>query len=201
MIKVCTMDEGAVLAAARKGDRAAFAELVKAHQRRAYAAAYGFVGNRDDAMDLAQDAFVRAYRAMHRFDPSMPFYPWLYQIIRNTCLNHLKRKKRRGERSLDEMVEQGYDVHEDGRTPAGEAELTDLKHGLSHALRELSAEQQEIIRLRHMMDLSYGEIAETLGVPQGTVMSRLHAARKNLKRALESQHADEANKSAAAEVL
>jgi RNA polymerase sigma-70 factor (ECF subfamily) len=200
MIKVCTMDEGAVLAAARKGDRAAFAELVKAHQRRAYAAAYGFVGNRDDAMDLAQDAFVRAYRAMHRFDPSMPFYPWLYQIIRNTCLNHLKRKKRRGEQSLDELVEQGYDVHEEGRTPSGEAELSDLKHGLAHALQELSSDQQEIIRLRHMMDLSYGEIAETLGVPQGTVMSRLHAARKNLKRALEAQ-AEAANKSAAVEVL
>lgn len=194
------MDEGAVVAAAHRGDRAAFAELVKTYQRRAYAAAYGYVGNREDAMDLAQDAFARAYRAMHRFDPEMPFYPWLHQIVRNVCLNFLKRKRRRGEQSLDELMDQGFDARDDNRTPTGEAELVDLKHHLAVALKELSPDQQEIIRLRHLLDLSYAEIAESLGVPQGTVMSRLHAARKNLKKVL-GELEGEANKPAAQEVL
>lgn len=195
------MDEGVVVAAARNGDRAAFAELVKLYQRRAYAAAYGIVGNRDDAMDLAQDAFVRAYRAMHRFDPAMPFYPWLHQIIRNTCLNHLKRRKRRGEQSLDAMMEQGYDALEEGRGPEGDAELRDLKGQLGRALERLTPDQQEIIRLRHLMDLSYAEIAETLGIPSGTVMSRLHAARKNLKEAIERDASAQTNKPTPLEVV
>jgi RNA polymerase sigma-70 factor (ECF subfamily) len=193
------MEEAAVLAAARKGDRAAFAELVKTHQRRAYATAYSYVGNRDDALDVAQDAFVRAFRAMHRFDPEMPFFPWLAQIIRNTSLNHLKRKRRRGEQSLDALVEEGYDAREDGRGPGGEAELADLKRHLRDAMQKLTPDQQEIIRLRHMMDLSYTEISATLGVPQGTVMSRLYSARKNLKLALEELGAG-ANILATAEV-
>ena len=195
------MNEGVVVAAARDGDRAAFAELVRIYQRRAFAAAYAIVGNRDDAMDLAQDSFVRAFRAMHRFDPAMPFYPWLHQIVRNTCLNHLKRRKRRGEQSLDAMMEEGFDAVESGRGPQGEAELVDLQGALSRALSKLSPEQQEIIRLRHLLDLSYAEIAESLGIPSGTVMSRLHAARKNLKEAVEKEAAKGVNKAAALEVV
>lgn len=174
-----------MVGAARKGDRAAFGALVKAYQRRAYAAAYGIVGNRDDALDLAQESFVRAYRAMHRFDPALPFYPWLHQIVRNTCLNHLKRKKRRGEQSLDAMMEQGYDAREDNPGADEAVELDEVKRQVATAMKALSHEHREILRLRHMLDLSYGEIASMLDVPIGTVMSRLHAARKALKRAVE----------------
>lgn len=195
------MNEGVVIAAARNGDRQAFAELVTLYQRRAYAAAYAIVGNRDDALDLAQDAFVRAYRAMHRFDPAMPFYPWLHQIVRNTCLNHLKRKKRRGEQSLDALMEQGYDAAEDGRGPQEDAELRELKLHIHEAMEKLTPDQQEIIRLRHLLDLSYTEISDSLGIPLGTVMSRLHAARKSLKRAMEEATATDANKVEAAGVV
>jgi RNA polymerase sigma-70 factor (ECF subfamily) len=187
MTQAATIDEGPIVAAARKGDRAAFGALVKAYQRRAYAAAYGIVGNRDDALDLAQESFVRAYRAMHRFDPAMPFYPWLHQIVRNTCLNHLKRKKRRGEQSLDEMMEQGYDAREEDPSASEAMQQDDIKRQVAAAMTQLSMEHREILRLRHMMDLSYAEIASMLNIPIGTVMSRLHAARKALKKVIEAE--------------
>lgn len=180
-------DESGVLLRAKRGDRAAFGELVKQHQRRAYAAAYALVGNRDEALDLAQDAFVRAYRAMGRFDTTMPFYPWLHRIVRNTCLNHLKRRKRRGETSLDALTEEGFDARDGGPDPMESSEDEEQRQRIKAAMARLSPTQQEILRLRHMLELSYAEIADTLGVPIGTVMSRLHAARKALKDTLSAE--------------
>ncbi len=190
-------DEEGLLAAARKGDRAAFGVLVRAHQRRAYAAAYGIVGNREDALELAQEAFARAFRAMGRFKPGMPFYPWLYQIVRNTCLNHLKRRRRRGEQSLEDLVESGFDARDPSPGPGEAAERNDLRESIAAAMSRLSPEHREILRLRHFMELSYSEIAACLRVPEGTVMSRLHAARKSLRRVLEQQDRSAANISAA----
>lgn len=179
-------NESEVLAAAARGDRKAFGQLVRAYQRRAYAAAYSLVGNRDDALELSQDAFVKAFKAMKRFDLSMPFYPWLHRIVRNTSLNHLKKKKRRGESSLDEMMESGFDAHDPGHGPDDAASRLELLKHIKRAMDELTPEQQEILRLRHFMELSYGEIATSLEIPQGTVMSRLHGARKKLRIIMES---------------
>lgn len=179
-------NESEVLAAAARGDRKAFGQLVRAYQRRAYAAAYSLVGNRDDALELSQDAFVKAFKAMKRFDLTMPFYPWLHRIVRNTSLNHLKKKKRRGESSLDEMMESGFDAHDPGYSPDDSASRVELLRHIHRAMEELTPEQQEILRLRHFMELSYGEIAASLEIPQGTVMSRLHGARKKLRTIMES---------------
>lgn len=185
-------NESEVLAAAARGDRKAFGQLVRAYQRRAYAAAYSLVGNREDALELSQDAFVKAFKAMKRFDVSMPFYPWLHRIVRNTSLNHLKKKKRRGESSLDELMESGFDAHDGDYTPLDNASRDELLRHIQHAMTQLTPEQQEILRLRHFMELSYGEIAQALEIPQGTVMSRLHGARKKLKTILESMNQEAA---------
>lgn len=182
-------EERAAIRAARKGDRAAFGVLVRQYQRRAYAAAFTLVGNREDALEIAQDALVRAYKAMPRFDPSLPFYPWLHRIVRNVALNHLRKRHRRGERSLDAMMEEGFDIRSPDPGASSGAELDDLRHQIRAALAGLSAEHQEILRLRHFLDLSYAEIAACLEIPTGTVMSRLHAARKALRRAMEIQPA------------
>jgi len=179
-------NESEVLKAAAKGDRKAFGQLVRAYQRRAYAAAYSLVGNREDALELSQDAFVKAFRAMKRFDVNMPFYPWLHRIVRNTSLNHLKKKKRRGESSLDELMESGFDAHDTSHTPMDRASRGELLKQIQYAMTQLTPEQQEILRLRHFMELSYGEIAEALEIPQGTVMSRLHGARKKLRTIMET---------------
>ena len=188
-----TFNEKAALIAARNGDRAAFGKLVTAYQRRAYAIAYSYVKNRDDALELSQEAFVRAYKAIATFDTKMPFYPWLYRIIKNTCLNQIKRKKRRGESSLDAMMESGYDAVDRARGPNEASELDELKQAIQRAMERLTPDQQEILRLRHFLELSYAEISDCLEIPQGTVMSRLHAARKNLKTALEEKVALLAN--------
>ena len=180
-----TYDEAQALMAARKGDRAAFGALVQAYQRRAYSVAFGFVGNREDALEMAQESFARAFKAMPRFNTALPFYPWLHRIIKNTCLNHLKRRRRRGETSLDGLMESGFDVTHSNENPERDASLGDLRQSIASAMERLSPEHREILMLRHFQDLSYQEIAECLGVPKGTVMSRLHAARRGLRNALE----------------
>ncbi len=179
-------DEETAVRAARRGDRAAFGALVQEYGRRAYAAAYGFVRNREDALDLAQESFARAFRAMGRFDPKMPFYPWLYRIIKNTCLNHLKKKRRHGETSLDHLMESGYDAEDAGQDPREAGESADDQRLIRRAMAELTPDHREILRLRHLLEFSYAEIAVQLGIPQGTVMSRLYAARQALRRALEA---------------
>lgn len=171
---------------AQRGDRAAFGELVRRYQKRAYAVAYGLVGNRDDALELAQESFAKAYKAMGRFDPAMPFYPWLYRIVKNTCLNHLNRRRRRGETSLDGLMDDGQDFATRHDGPETHAHRTELRDRISAAMCVLSDPHREILTLRHIEELSYTEIAEVLDVPKGTVMSRLHAARRSLREALES---------------
>jgi RNA polymerase sigma-70 factor (ECF subfamily) len=185
MVDTTTWDEAAVLGDACLGDRHAFGVLVRQYQRQAYAIAYSFVGNREDALELAQESFARAYKAMDRFDSSLPFYPWLYRIIKNTCLNHLKKRNRRGEVSLEGMQETGFDVASATEAPDNSMHRLELKAQLAEALTTLPEDHREILVLRHFQELSYREIAECLGIPQGTVMSRLHAARKNLRSRLE----------------
>lgn len=185
------MDEDAVLAAAARGDRQAFGALVRRYQHRAYAVAYSYVHNRDDALELAQESFARAFRAIRRFKGGRPFYPWLYRIIRNTCLNHLKKKRRRGEASLEQLVEAGFDVPARMPDPGDAAELGGLRERIRSALDQLTPAQREILRLRHLLEFSYSEIAGILGIPQGTVMSRLHAARKSLRAVLAGEGEEE----------
>lgn len=186
-METTVFDEQAAVVAARNGDRAAFGALVRAYQRRAYAIAYSFVGNREDALELSQEAFVRSFRAMDRFDTRMPFYPWLYRIVRNVCLNHLKRKKRHGETSLDGLMAKGFDVCTADGGPERAAELSDLAARIRKAMGALSEEHREILRLRHFAEMSYEEMAAQLDIPKGTVMSRLHAARKRLREVLEQE--------------
>lgn len=184
-------DEKAVICAARAGDRAAFGALVNAYQRRAYAACYSMVGNREDALELAQESFVRAFRAMPHFDPAMPFYPWFYRILHNICLNHLRKRKRRGESSLDAMMGSGFDMPAQGDGPASAAALGDVQERIHRAMAKIPPEQAEILRLRHLLELSYAEIAQWLKIPMGTVMSRLHAARQRLRHELEKDSREE----------
>ena len=177
-------DEEGAISAAIRGDALAFGQLVRAYQRRAYSVAYSYVRNRDDALELVQDAFVQAFRAMHRFEPGRPFYPWISMIVRNKCLNHLKKRKRRGEQSLDVLVDSGYDLADPTASADGPAQHHALQAQIREALGLLSPQHREILRLRHLLELSYAEIAATLAIPQGTVMSRLHAARKALREVL-----------------
>jgi RNA polymerase sigma-70 factor (ECF subfamily) len=178
--------EAILMAGARDGDGAAFGELVRRNMRRAYFAALGLTGSHEDALDLSQEAFVRALRASPTLDPARPFYPWLYSILRRLCLNHLRDGRTRAAR-LDEaggwLVDEAREKAAAG-DPERIAEREALRERMATAIQALSPTRREVLVLREFEELRYAEIAALLDVPEGTVMSRLYAARKSLAAAL-----------------
>lgn len=173
---------------ARKGDRLAQEELARRHRRPMYFLALQLLGNPDDAMDVVQDALVRFLTTIHRFDPKRPVRPWLYRIVRNRVIDLARRRRVRKHDSIDDRDPEGNlrlvlpDPSIDLERDAGQSQLRAL---LFQALGELSSKQREIIVMRDYQDLSYKEIASTLDIPIGTVMSRLHGARKRLRDVLQ----------------
>ncbi|MGD8727376.1 MAG: sigma-70 family RNA polymerase sigma factor [Gemmatimonadales bacterium] len=184
-----TVTERLLMERAKTGDREAFGELVSRHMRRAYFAALGLVGSHDDALDMSQEAFARAFRARKTLDPERPFYPWLYQIIRRLCFNvHRDRRTRRARlvEATPWLVEQaGRRAAADD--PARRAENAELRERLDRAIDQLPAHERETLVLREFEGLRYREIAELLGIPIGTVMSRLYSARKALAKTLRGE--------------
>ena len=163
-----------------KGDPSAFGRIVRMTMKQAYAVALGFVGNADDAKDISQEAYIHAYRARHRFNPDREFFPWLYTIIRNLCLNFLKRKKFRVDITPD-VLELKPSSDPD---PQEQIIQNERREMVWRALFELSPEHREVIILKDIDGYSYAEIARILDVPIGTVMSRLYYAREKLYRVL-----------------
>ncbi len=166
---------------AKRGNIDAFGELVERYKERAYMIALGFVGNPDDAMDLSQEAFVKAFKAIRTFKDGRDFYPWFYAVLRNTCFNFLRRRKTRKESSLDAAQEYGFDVVDGAPGPAATLELKEMRELVRAEIGNLAPVHKEILLLRHYELLSYKEMAGVLGCPIGTVMSRLYAARQALK--------------------
>jgi len=175
------LDDQELIERARKGSRWAFGQLVERYMRRAYFVALGFVGSPEDARDLSQEAFVRAYRNIKRFEKGRKFFTWYYQILRNLCFNHLKRRKRRD--FLFSEIPEGevLDFAAAGETsPERHLEEKELHEKLWQAIHSLSPLDREVIILKEFQNLSYKEMAEVLQCPLGTVMSRLYNARRHL---------------------
>jgi len=162
------------------GDKTAFRKLVERHKKTAYGMALGLVGNRDDAFDISQEAFLRVYRSARSFDQSQPFLPWFYTIIANLCRTWLRRRTARDHRTVD-LDEASY-LLVSADDPEEALVRKEQAARLRAALMQLSFADREIIVLQHFRNLSYDEIARTLGIPRGTVMSRLYYARKRLAR-------------------
>jgi RNA polymerase sigma-70 factor (ECF subfamily) len=155
--------------------------------RRAYCGALGLVGNHDDALDLSQEAFVRAFGARGIIDPDRPFYPWLYQIIRRLCFNHTRNHKTRAEilrAATPWLVQQVTDKAEAGK-PDIRVERRELRQLIESGLAKLSDAEREVLVLKEFEGLRYKAIAELLDIPIGTVMSRLYAARRKMAALLE----------------
>jgi RNA polymerase sigma-70 factor (ECF subfamily) len=190
-------NEKEALEFAREGDREAYGRIVLHHRERLYCAALGLVRNHEDARDLSQDAFVRAYKNLARFDTRRPFYPWLYRILRNLCLDHLERHGPARQVSLDALVEDSHaqfdttDGHASASTGDVRQQLFEQQRAdaLRAALDRLKPEFREIIIMKHLEDLSYKDISQALDIPMGTVMSRLFHARKALAALLEEYRA------------
>jgi len=170
------MDERSLIVRAQTGDRDAFGILVRLYLQRVYRAAHGIVHNHDDASDIAQDTFVRAYKNLDRFDVNRPLFPWLFRIARNLCLNRIERVTKR-EVSLPEFDT----IRSSHQTPDEVAIARDEKERVRMAVAMLPDQHREIIELSHFQECSYKEMAEILGIPIGTVMSRLYHARQKLK--------------------
>jgi len=173
---------------ARAGDAKAQAELVERHRQALFFLALQLTGSREDAMDVAQEALLRFFKTLHRFDCRRPVRPWLFQIVRNRVVDLYRRQRVRRHESLDVTDAEGYATVElvDTRAdPERDAARSELRVRILEALNGLSPIQREILVLRDYQDLAYSEIADTLRIPIGTVMSRLHGARKRLRESLQ----------------
>ncbi len=169
----------------QRGSSAAFGQIVRAYQRAVYRVAYALMRNAGDADDVTQETFVRAWRAIGRFRVGEPLYPWLARIAMNASFSLLRHRKRRPEVALEPMLEAGAQWTF-GNDPVDEAAASERDERLARAYAALSEEHRAVLALRVVEDLSYDDIARTLGVPVGTVMSRLSRARAELKSRLRS---------------
>jgi RNA polymerase sigma-70 factor, ECF subfamily len=181
-------EEIRLVVGAKHGDHASFEALVERYMSKAITVAMSYVGDRDEALDLAQEAFYRVYRTLDRFREGEPFAPWFYRILRNACMNVLAKQRRRRARSIHAADEDSADMP----LPAGcleppaAAELGETRRQFWTALEQLPTKHREILLLRHFQELDYATIAEVLDIPIGTVMSRLFHARQSLRRRMEA---------------
>ena len=177
-----TVEELARLAA--KGDENAFAQLVALHEKRVYALALRMTGNREDAEDVAQEAFLAAWKGLPAFRGEAGFATWLYRLTSNAAIDHLRRNRRqRAESSLDDGT-LGLEAADPAPTPQEQAESESMREAVRWGLGELSPEHREALTLREYRELSYEEIAGKLGVDLGTVKSRISRARAALRKIL-----------------
>ena len=169
--------------AARRGDRDAFNELVRSTYRDIYALAYRLTGNPDDAADVVQDAYVRAYRAIRRFRGDSSFSTWMYRITSNCASTHLSRRSRqRTEELSDEVPIVDLRPEQD---PSLRAEAAVLRHHIDRAIRTLPERLRQVVVLRDLYDLSHSEIAAELGITTSAAKVRLHRARQRLRTVLQ----------------
>jgi RNA polymerase sigma-70 factor, ECF subfamily len=169
---------------ARTGARSACEELFQRHQNESYRCAYRLLGHEQDALDVVQEAMLKAFSALADFDGRSGFRTWLLRIVTNTAYDWGRRRKRSpGGRGGEESADHEVASNED---PARRLHQQDQRHELDQALARLSPTLRETFVLFAEIGLSYKEIAETQGVPIGTVMSRIYAAREKLKAELDS---------------
>ncbi len=186
-------DDEAV-ARARAGDHEAFRVLVERHQGRLFRLAARVLRDDDLARDAVQDAFLKAYVSLRRFEGRSSLYTWLYRLTLNVCLDMQRRSKsHRLQEWTDGQTSDGGSAVEPkpaagteppASGPDAELERTQIRQRITAAIDELPPEARETLVLREVDGLSYSEIAETLGIPKGTVMSRLHYARKRVQKLL-----------------
>jgi RNA polymerase sigma-70 factor (ECF subfamily) len=185
-------EEIRLIAGAKHGDHASFEELVDRYMGKAMTVARAYVNNRDDALELAQEAFYRVYRSLDGFREGEPFAPWFFRILRNACLSFLEKHRKRRHLSIDAPIGGDPDnspmavADPDSVRPEARVEQSEEQHQLRQALDSLPLMHKEILVLRHFEDLDYASIAQVLDIPIGTVMSRLFHARRKLKDALDA---------------
>jgi RNA polymerase sigma-70 factor, ECF subfamily len=185
------LDDRELVARAQKGDRAAFRGLFERYSRRAYSLAFGVVRNPDDALDVVQDAFIKAHRHLDKFEGQASFYTWLYRIVMNLAIDHLRKNRRQktvdfSDTSMDEggLGEESLIPRIIGGNPGRALMDKEIRDRIATALDELSDNHRAVLVMRELEGLSYEEMAQAMGCSKGTIMSRLFHARKNMQKRL-----------------
>ncbi len=185
------MSEEQLIRRAQQGDNDAFEQLLLLHQKRVYNLCLRMCANPDDALDLSQEAFIKAWKALGQYQFEASFSTWLFRLTSNVCIDFLRRKKRRQETSLTENYEDSDDGAELQLTdaqplPEEQAITNETRLELAQAMARLAPDHRAILQLRVIENLPYEQIAEILDIRVGTVKSRLARARIQLRKILKS---------------
>lgn len=184
------MTQQELVARAKAGDSDAFGQLLEENQDRVYSLALRMVNNPEDAADLAQEAFLAAWRNLESFQGEAAFSTWLYRLTSNLCIDFLRKEKRKRSAGtvlyLDdtENEEASIDLPDYGADPHRQLEQTEVREQIADAMAALSPQHRKILSLREISGLSYQEIADILDVEEGTVKSRIARARNALRKKL-----------------
>jgi RNA polymerase sigma-70 factor, ECF subfamily len=176
----------------QRGELDAYEILVRRYRNRVYGLAYSMLRNEQDATDVSQEAFVRAWQAIREFKKGASFCTWIYRITTNLCIDFVRKRHRQPTTPFEEALDPDTDVDvveppSTNPLPPQELERKELRAQIDAALRELSPEHRAVIQLREFEGLEYAEIAKVVGCSMGTVMSRLHYARKHLQKLLKHE--------------
>lgn len=181
--------DAAMVAAVLGGDPEAYRVLVERYERRIYHVVYGMVRSPEDAHDLAQDAFIKAFQNLHRFRLESKFYTWLCRIAMNVSIDHLRKQKHRRHSEFDDARNgsegaQVVRLHSAKDDPAANVAKSQMYRTIMDAVDTLPDDQKQVLILRELEEMPYKEISEILNIPEGTVMSRLYYARRRLQELL-----------------
>ena len=173
----------------QRGEVDSYELLVGRYRQRVYGLAFSMLRNEQDATDLSQETFVKAWQAIRGFKKNATFYTWLYRITTNLCIDFVRKRDRRPtvpfEEGIDPDADAGVEVPPSAQPlPTDDMQRQELREQIDAALMELSPEHRAVVQLREYEGLEYAEIAKAMGCSIGTVMSRLHYARKNLQKLL-----------------
>lgn len=183
------MSEQELVRRAKEGENDAFAQLVRDNEKRIYNLTLRMTGNPEDAMDLAQETFLNAWKGLKFFKGDSAFSTWVYRLASNACIDHLRRQKRRQAMSvtlsLDEDEEERQaDIPDERFRPETELERKELQRAVERGLRRLTDEHRQVLVMREVNGLSYQEIGDVLDLEAGTVKSRIARARLALRKIL-----------------
>ncbi len=184
------VDDRALVEAARRGDRDAFKTLFERYHRRAYALAFGVLRHQEDALDVVQDAFIKAHKYLDKFEGNSSFYTWLYRIVMNLAIDHLRKHRRIKPVELDETKLEDGAADDSllprilGGNPGRALVDKEIRARIDLALDQLSENHRSVLVMRELEGLSYEDMARSMGCSKGTIMSRLFHARRNMQKQL-----------------
>ncbi|MBX7081639.1 MAG: sigma-70 family RNA polymerase sigma factor [Nannocystaceae bacterium] len=186
-------DDHSLVEACKRGDRRAFQLLFERYERKVYAVAYGFLRSQEDALDVVQEAFIKVHRYLPNFEGQSSFYTWLYRIVANLCIDHIRRNTRKKDVEFDDKLR--HDGDQDSApaeslptsllgNPGEAVENKEILAAVQDSLKYLSDKHRAVIIMRELQGLSYADMAKAMNCSKGTIMSRLFHARRNMQKLL-----------------